>query len=144
MIAPASPASTISTDLGEHVTHRVSAALVVVAAAAVALALTAGTGVAPWQLVSWFGRYGGPLHASVLTWLVLAPVLLLVAAAAGRRTPWPWVSAVTIELSCLVVVAARFPRVIPDWAWPALAVTVVAGLASVVTAFSGPGTDQSA
>lgn len=118
--------------------HRVSATLVVLAATALALALTVGTGVAPWRSVPWLGRYGGPVHAVVLGWLIAAPALLLGAAAARRRTPWVWVVAVAVELLAVVVVGARYSRIVPDAAWPALAAVVAAGLASVVTAFPAP------
>lgn len=110
------------------------AAVLVVAVATSAAAWT-GSGVGPWTLGTWLAAHGGLPIAVALGWLVLAPLPLAAAAVAHQRSPWPWVVAVTVHLAVPVVLLARFPHVLPGWARLVVALSVVAGLASVVTAF---------
>lgn len=109
--------------------------LVLALAVATAAAASLGSGVEPWRLAAWLADHGGLALAVALGWLVLAPVPLAAAALAHRRTPWPWVGTVTVHLLVPVVLAARFPHLLPGWAWLVVALSVAAGLGSVVTAF---------
>lgn len=113
--------------------------LVVVLALATAAAAWLGSGVEPWRLAAWLADHGGLALALALGWLVLAPLPLAGAALLLRRTPWPWVGVVTVHLLVPVVLVARFPHLLPGWAWLVLALGVVVGLASVLTAFPGQG-----
>lgn len=110
------------------------AAVLVVAVATSAAAWTGG-GVGPWSLATWLATHGALPIAAALGWLVLAPLPLAAAAFAARWSPWPWIVAVTIHLAVPVMLLARFPHLLPGWAWGAVALSVVVGLGSVVTAF---------
>lgn len=118
---------------------RVLRAAVLLVALATSAAATFGSGIDPWDLAPWLAHHGGLGLALALGWLVLAPVPLAAAALAQRRTPWPWVAAVTIHLAVPVVLLARFPHLLPGWAWAMVALSVLLGLASVATAFPAPG-----
>lgn len=118
---------------------RLIRAVVLVVAVATSAAAWAEAGVAPWTLGAWLADHGGVAIAVALGWLVLAPLPLAAAALAHRWTPWPWVGAVTIHLLVPVLLATRFPHLLPGWAWLVVGLSVCAGLASVVTAF--PATD---
>lgn len=109
--------------------------IVLAASLAVASSLTLGIGASPWQIVSWLGRYGSPVHAVIAGCLIAAPLVLLVGAVVRRRTPWPWVGATALFLLALTIAVARFPHLVPPRGWVLLAVLLVAALASVVTAF---------
>lgn len=111
---------------------------VLLVALATSAAASLGSGVDPWELAPWLARHGGLGLALALGWLVLAPVPLAVAAL-QRRTPWPWVVVVTLHLAVPVVLLARFPHLLPGWAWAVVGLSVVLGLASVATAFPAPG-----
>ncbi len=117
-------------------------ALVVVLALANAAAAWLGSGIEPWRLAAWLADHGGLPLALALGWLVLAPLPLVGAALLVRWTPWPWVGVVTVHLLVPVVLVARFPHLLPGWAWIVVALSVVVGLASVLTAFPGPRGDR--
>ncbi len=112
---------------------------VLLTALATSAAATFGSGIEPWELGPWLARHGGLGLALALGWLVLAPLPLGVGTALVRRTPWPWVLAVTAHLLVPVVLLARFPHLLPGWAWGVVALSVALGLASVATAFPAPG-----
>ncbi|MBS4753791.1 hypothetical protein KG112_13335 [Nocardioides sp. zg-ZUI104] len=97
--------------------------------------LSTDVGLAPWRLVTWLGEHGGPLHALLAGWLLLAPAPLVLAALVRRRTPWPWATLVGLHLLAVTVVVARFPHLVPAEVWPALGAAVLVGLASVVSCF---------
>ncbi|MBM9459111.1 hypothetical protein JK386_04295 [Nocardioides sp. zg-536] len=101
------------------------------------MALTTDLGLAPWRLVAWLGEHGGPLHALLAGWLLLAPAPLLLAALLRPRTPWPWAGLVALHLLAVTVVLARFPHLVPAEVWPVLGAAVVVALASVVSCFGG-------
>lgn len=114
-------------------------AAVIVVAVATSAAAWAGAGVDPWSLATWLAAHGGLVLAVALGWLVLAPLPLGAAALVARRSPWPWIGTVTVHLVVPVVLLARFPHLLPGWAWAVVALSVAVGLASVVTAFpDGP------
>ncbi|WP_193610791.1 hypothetical protein [Nocardioides lijunqiniae] len=112
-----------------------SAAFVVVAAVTTYAVLSSGADVV--GLVGWLRERGHPVYAAWLGWVVLAPVVLAAAAWATRRTPWPWVVAVTVQLASLVAAQARLGHLVAAWSWALVAVAVGTGLASVVTAVDG-------
>lgn len=114
-------------------------AAVLAVAVATSAAATFGSGIDPWDLAPWLARHGGLGLALALGWLVLAPVPLAVAALLQRRTPWPWVAVVTVHLAVPVVLLARFPHLLPGWAWAVAGLSVALGLVSVATAFPAPG-----
>ena len=66
--------------------------------------------------------------------MVLAPLVLVLAALVTRRTPWPWVVAVTVQLVSLVAAQARLGHLVDDWSWAVVAAATVLGLVSVVSA----------
>ncbi|MDN5744789.1 MAG: hypothetical protein L0H31_06660 [Nocardioidaceae bacterium] len=110
--------------------------LVLAASLAIAGSLTLGLGIGPWRLVTFLGQHASPVHAAVVGWLIVAPLFLVLAAAARLRTPWPWVGASTLFLLALTVAFARFPHLFSPGARLLLAVLVLATLASVVTVFT--------
>ncbi|KRB73841.1 hypothetical protein ASE01_17650 [Nocardioides sp. Root190] len=114
-------------------------AAVLLIALATALVAALGPGIEPWDLAPWLARHGGLPYAVALAWLVLAPAALAAAALGVRRTPWPWVVAVSVHLLVPTLLVARFPHLFPDGTLLLLAASVVLGLASVVTVF--PATD---
>jgi hypothetical protein len=93
-----------------------------------------GAGVDLLHLARWLAARGYPGYAAWLWWVVLAPAVLVSAALASRRTPWPWVVAVTLYLAGLVAGQARLAHLTDGWTWAVVAAAVVVGLASIVSA----------
>ena len=92
-------------------------------------------------LAGWLREHGHPVYAAWLAWVVVAPVVLAAAGFAVRRTPWPWVAAVTAQLGSLVAAQARLGHLVDAWSWGLVVVATVLGLASIVSAVdrrSGP------
>lgn len=73
-------------------------------------------------------------QALVVAWLVVAPVVLLVAAVSHRRTPWPWVAAETANLVVLTIAALHVRDVLGDRLLVLTGVTLTLGLASLIVA----------
>ncbi|WP_193614204.1 hypothetical protein [Nocardioides lijunqiniae] len=116
--------------------YRLSAAAFVAVAALTTYAVLA-SGADVVGLVGWLRERGHPVYAAWLGWVVIAPVVLAAAAWAARRTPWPWVLAVTVQLASLVAAQARLGHLVHAWSWALVAVAVGIGLASVVIAVDG-------
>jgi hypothetical protein len=114
-------------------TFRLSAAGAIAIACAAALYLAFGTGIDPIELARWLGGHDHAGYAAWLGWVVVAPVVLLAAAWAARRTPWPWVVAVTAHLAALVAGQARLAHLTDGWMWVVLAGAVGVGLTSIAT-----------
>jgi len=120
-------------------TFRVTAVGFVALAAVTAYAVLSGGDVV--GLAGWLRRHGHLLYAAWLGWVVAAPLVLAATAAVVRRTPWPWVVAVTLQLSSLVAAQARLGHLVDRWSWAVVGVAVVLGLASIVSVVdhrSGP------
>lgn len=108
---------------------RLTAGLQVGCAGLVSARLLTGSA-RPDRTLSFLAGHGGGVYVPALVWLWVAPVVLLVAALLVRRTPWPWVLAVTLQLSVLVVLAARVAHWVSTPGWFALAVLVGLGAVS--------------
>jgi hypothetical protein len=119
---------------------RVSATAFVVVSALAAVPVLAN-GADALGLAEWLRAHGHPVYVAWLVWVVAAPLVLAAAAGTVRRTPWPWVASVTVQLGSLVAAQARLGHLLDDWSWAVVVVAVGAGLVSVVTAVddrSGP------
>ena len=120
-------------------TFRLTAVGFVVLAALTAYAvLSSGDAVG---LADWLRRHGHPVYAGWLLWVVLAPVVLAGAGLAVRHSPWPWVVAVTLQLSSLAAAQARLGHLVDRWSWAVVVAALVLGLASIVSVLgrrSGP------
>lgn len=90
--------------------------------------LTAGAN--PDRTLSFLAGHGGRVYIPLLVWLWVAPVVLLGAALLVRRTPWPWVLAVTLQLSVLVVLAARVAHWVSTVGWLGIGLLVGLGVIS--------------
>jgi hypothetical protein len=122
-------------------TYRLSAAAFVALAAVTAYAvLDGGAGLG---LAEWLRRHGHAGYAAWLAWVLVAPLVLAATAWLVRRTPWPWVLAVTAQLASLVGAQARAGHLVDGRSWALVAAAVGLGLVSVVTAVgrSGPARD---
>ncbi|MEO9322877.1 hypothetical protein ABFT23_05260 [Nocardioides sp. C4-1] len=71
-----------------------------------------------------------PVYGAALVWLVAAPLVLTLALVV--RTPWPWVATSTGQLVVVTGLVVRLRHLLAWWAWPALLLAVVVGVASVV------------
>ena len=72
--------------------------------------------------------------ATWLAVLLVAPAVLLVAALARRRTPWPWVAAEICYLAALGLAVSRAHEILDASLLVWAAVTAVLAVASVVAA----------
>ncbi|MCD4526833.1 hypothetical protein [Nocardioides sp. cx-173] len=119
---------------------RLSAAAFVAIAALTAYAVLAD-GADVVELAQWLRSHGHPGYAAWLAWVLLSPVVLAATALAVRRSPWPWVVAVTVQLASLVGAQARAGHLVNGWSWALVALALLLGLASLVAALgdrSGP------
>ena len=117
--------------------YRLSAAGTILVAGAAAVYGALGSGVGPLRLARWLAGHDHALYAAWVGWMTLAPVVLLAAAWASRRTPWPWVAATSLHLLALVAGQARLAHLTDAWVWALVAAAVALGLTSVVTAVNG-------
>lgn len=110
-----------------------AASLVIVAAVGLAVALLVQGGDPRWVLDVLHG-HDADVYAVGYLWLLLAPVLLLLAAVVVRRGAGVWIVVVTVHLAAQVAALVRLEHWMPDWAWPGLLVVIAIALWSVVEA----------
>lgn len=120
-----------------HAAFRAAAGLTVLGAGAVAGTLLV-KGPSPASAFAFLERYDQPGYAAWFGWLLAAPAVLVVAALLVRRTPWPWVAAVTVHLASVLAGAVVVSHWVAWWGWAALATVVTVGLVSVVAALGVP------
>jgi len=113
---------------------RLSATGTILVACAAAVYVAFGAGVDSLHLARWLAAHDHPGYAAWLGWVVLAPVVLIGAAVGSRRTPWPWVVAVSLHLTGLVAGQARLADLTDSWMWVLVATAVAVGLTSIVSA----------
>jgi hypothetical protein len=114
-------------------TFRLSATASILIACAAAAYVAFGAGVDALHLARWLAAHDYPGYAAWLGWMVLAPLVLIGAALGSRRTPWPWVLAVSLHLAGLVAGQARLADLTDGWMWVLVATAVAIGLASIVS-----------
>lgn len=111
--------------------------MTVLGAGAVTLVLLV-RGPAPDSVIGFLTGSGQTGYAVWFGWLLAAPAVLVVAALLVRRTPWPWVAAVTVHLASVLAGAVVVSHWVAWWGWAALATVVTVGLVSVVAALRVP------
>lgn len=95
----------------------------------------------PWLLARWLSDAGGTVHALAVVVVSLAPLALGAGWVLTRWSPWPWVVAVSVELTVVVLETARFHQLVPVGGFVVTAGLCLVGLWSLATAFAQ---DQSA
>lgn len=117
-------------------TFRLSATASILIACAAAVYVAFGAGVDAPHLARWLAAHDYPGYAAWLGWMLVAPLVLAGAALALRRTPWPWVLAVSFHLAGLVAGQARLADLTDSRMWVLVATAVAVGLTSIVSALN--------
>ena len=113
---------------------RALAVLAVAVAVGLAWFVARGAGVDGVGLARFLLDHGAATYAVGLGWVLVAPLVLVAALVAQRRTPWPWVGAVTLHLAVLLALSLRLRHLVPGAAAGVLACYTVLCLASVLVA----------